>query len=232
MRTNWTTNILLKVGALGLALVVWYTYQTDQLAIRFVTVPLQFQNLPADRVLSGDVLGSITVQLEAPEAMARALSPDRIDARIDLGSVVLGGQEVRLDPEDVRIPAGTRVLSIEPTTIPLTVERKVRKTLEVEARVRGTPGEGYEVAQVRLTPPSVTVEGPESEVSLTEKAHTEWINLRGQTGTFQEGVAVVPDNTRVRIVGARSAIVTVEIQPVPGKDSGKPPATGNPDAAS
>jgi YbbR domain-containing protein len=218
MKASWKTNFLLKASALALALVVWYGYRIEQLAIRFVTVPLQFQNLPADRVLSGDVPESITVQLEAPEAMARGLSPDRIDARLDLAGVVLGPQEVRLDPEDIRIPAGVRVISIEPTAVPLTVERKARRTLPVEARVRGEAGSGFRIAEVRLLPTTVTVEGPESEVGRTEKARTDWVDVRGQTATFQEGVAVVPDNTRVRIVGARSAIVTVEIEPAAGEE--------------
>ena len=214
MRGSWTTNVALKTAALALALLFWYAYRTEQLSIRFVTVPLQFQNLPGDRVLSGDVPGTITVQLEAPEAMARGLTPDRIDAEIDLSNVELGTQEIRVDPERVRIPAGVRLLSITPTAIPLTVERRVRKTLPLEPRVRGAPGAGFVIAEVRLLPTQITVEGPESEVERTTKAITDWIEVRGQTSTFQEGVSVVPNNTHVRLVGARSAIVTVEIREV------------------
>ncbi|MGD8376899.1 MAG: hypothetical protein PVF68_12215 [Acidobacteriota bacterium] len=219
MKGSWTTNIALKIAALVLAAGVWYTYRTDQLGIRFVTVPLQFQNLPADRVLSGDVPGSITVQLEAPEAMARSLTPDRIEAEVDLASVELGLQEVRIDPEEVRIPAGVRLLSITPAIIPLKVERRVRKTLPVEARVRGEAGAGHEVTAIRLLPTEVVVEGPASEIETSTKAFTEWITIRGQVDTFQEGVAVVPDSSKVRLVGARSAIVTVEIRPIPGQEA-------------
>ena len=230
MKGSWTTNIVFKLAALALALGVWYAYRTEELGIRFVTVPLQFQNLPADRVLSGDVPGTITVQLEAPEVMARGLTPDRVDAQIDLSSVDLGAQEIRVDPELVRIPAGVRVLSITPTTIPLTVERRVRKTLFVEPRVRGSAGEGFEVAEVRLLPTEVVVEGPASEIERTEKAITEWITLRGQTVTFQKGVAVVPDNNEVRLIGVRSAIVTIEIRAISadGPDDGDAPGEEEP----
>ena len=212
MRANWITNVLLKALALLVAVLLWNFYRAEQPAIRFVVAPVQFHNLPPDRELSGDVPTSITVQVEAPEAVARGLTPEWVDASIDLSGVGLGEQQVRVDPEQVRVPVGAKVLSVTPDSIELTVESKIQKVLPVEARLRGQVASGYEVVRVTLLPRQVTVEGPESEVERTEKAVTEWIQLRGRTGTFQEGVSVVPDNPRVRLVGARSAIGTVEIR--------------------
>ena len=215
MKASWITNVILKVLALLLAIFLWNFYRAEEAAIRFVTIPVQYQNLPADRELSGDVPGSVTLQLEAPEAMARGLTPDWIDARIDLSDVGIGEQSVRVAPEQVRVPAGARVLSITPDTISLMVENKVRKTLAVDPRVRGEVAAGYEVIRVSLTPTEITVEGPLSEVNQTTTAVTDWIDLRRRSETFQEGVSVVPDNSRVRLIGARSAIATVEVAPIP-----------------
>ena len=220
MKASWTGNLLLKAFALLLALLMWYYYRADQQAIHFVTVPLQFQNLPSNRELSGDIPGSVTIQMEAPEAMVRGLTPDWIDARIDLSEVGVGQQTLAVRLEQV--PAGARVLSIIPGTITLLVESKIQKTLPVEPRVRGEPAPGYEVVSVRMLPMQVIIEGPQSQVERTEKAITDWIDIRGKSSTFQEGVSVVPDSGGVRLVGARSAIATVEIRPLPPPDGEEP----------
>ena len=222
MPGRWTTNIVLKIVALLCAVVIWKLYNTEQLAIRFVSVPLHFQNLPANRELSGEVPGVVTVQLEAPEAVARGLVPEQMDATVDLSGVGLGTQRLRVAPADVRVPTGARVLAITPDEISLVVESKTRKALPVEARTRGEVPAGFRLVEISVVPTRVSIEGPESAVRQTEKAVTDWIDLRGRTASFQQGVAVDPVNASVRLVGAGSAIATVTIEPIPVETEGEP----------
>jgi len=120
----------------------------------------------------------------------------------------------------VRVPAGARVLGITPDEITLLVESKIRKVLPVEARTRGELPAGYRLVGISLVPTRVSIEGPESQVEQTDRAVTDWIDLTGRTETFQQGVAVDPVNAKVRVVGARSAIATVMVEPIPSAEDG------------
>ena len=229
MKASWTTNLLLKGVAVLLAVFLWNYYRSEDQAIRFVTVPLQFDNLPANRELSGEIPAAVTVQLEAPEAMARSLTPDWVTAQIDLAEVGLGDQRVRLGAEQIRAPAGARVLGITPDLVSLSVERKIQKIVPIEPRTQGEPAAGFELGRISLLPAQATLEGPESEVARATRALTEWIAVGGRTQTFQEGVAVIPpEGSRARVVGPRSAIAKVEVGEVGALAAGEPAAPPGP----
>src|SRR5262245_13923725 len=106
MRGGWTTNLLLKVLALLLAVFLWNMYRSDPQSVRSLTVPLEFANLPPDCALAGDVPATITVQVEAPEPIARTLTPDWIDANVDLAGARPGEERVPIGLELLRVPAG------------------------------------------------------------------------------------------------------------------------------
>ena len=145
MRARWTTNLLLKALALLLALFLWNLYRTETLAVRSLTVPIEFENLAEGREVAGDLPGSITVEVEAPEPLARTLSPEWIDAIVDLREVGIGARELALGPDVVRLPAGARLLSVSPASIALRIEPTTTKQVPIEPRVRGTVKDGFQL---------------------------------------------------------------------------------------
>ncbi|HVF27370.1 MAG TPA: YbbR-like domain-containing protein, partial [Pyrinomonadaceae bacterium] len=79
------------------------------------------------------------------------------------------------------LPSDVQIEKIEPGTIPVRLERSIERVLPVEARLEGGLPEGYEIRDVRITPPTVKVRGPQSHVEALAKAPTESILLEGQT---------------------------------------------------
>jgi len=223
MRARWTTNLLLKALALLLALFLWNLYRTEAQAVRSLTVPLQFENLADDRELAGEVPAAIAVQVEAPEPLARTLSPEWIDAVVDLRRAELGVQEFAIGPEVVRLPAGVRLLSASPASLTLRIEPTSTKQVAIEPRVRGTVKEGFELGRVSVQPPLATIEGPESEVAAASRALSEAIPVNGREATFQVGVALLLENGRLRLISPRTAIATIEIVPAAGASPGATP---------
>jgi len=221
MRARWTTNLLLKAFALLLALFLWNLYRTEAQAVRSLTVPIQFENLAEDREVAGDVPGSITVQVEAPEPLARTLSPEWIDAIVDLRSAEIGEKEFALGPDVVRLPAGARLVSVSPPAVKLRIEARASKQVPIEARVRGSVKEGFVLGSISVQPVFATIVGAESEVAKATKALTEPVVVNGRDATFQAGVALVIENGRLRLVTPRTAIATIEVLPV-GDESPAP----------
>ena len=215
MRANWTSNLLLKALAFLVAVLIWNTYRTEEKSIQVFTVPLKFQQLPRGLELTGEIPRSLNVRVEGPQAVIRDLRPDRIDLVLDLSGLSPGEQFIRVTPDNLRVPPRVEVKDVTPDLIPMTVERLRAKRIQVEPRLDGKLAVGYEIGEVTLSPATVTVEGAASEVEATERAETAPIDISGQRDTFQRSVAVLPDNTKVRLVDVTSTIATVEIREVP-----------------
>jgi YbbR domain-containing protein len=217
MRGRWTTNLLLKALALLLALFLWNLYRTEAQAVRSLTVPIQFENLPKDREMAGDVPAAITVEVEAPEPLARTLSPEWIDAIVDLHSAEIGEREFALGPDVVRLPAGARLLSVSPASVTLRIEATATKQVPIEARVRGSVKDGFQVGHISVQPVFATLEGPSSEVAQATRALTEPVVVNGRDATFQAGVALVIESGHLRLLTPRTAIATIEVLPASGE---------------
>ena len=87
--------------------------------------------------------------------------------------------------------------------------------------MEGTPAPGYEVVRVSVTPATILIEGPQSEVASTEMATTGLIPLHGdESGTRRVSVNPVPRapaDSRVRVLNPVPAQVTIEIREKPAR---------------
>ena len=76
------------------------------------------------------------------------------------------GSALGVEPLDVRV---------EPAELRLSLEKEIVRTVRVEARLKGQPEHGYELAQYSVTPMSVEVTGPRSAVQdLQAQAPRRW----------------------------------------------------------
>ncbi len=177
----------LKLLALAITLGLWYgvTAQRAPATVRLRGVQLTFV-LPSDMEISNDPREEVEVMLRGSQRALNGLIGRNLVARADVRSYKPGERVVRLSPDRVAIelPEGVSVEKIEPGNVPLRLERRVEREVDVEPRLDGQLPEGYELRGVRVTPGKITLRGPESHVSALDKAHTETISLDGQTESF------------------------------------------------
>src|SRR6185503_8636224 len=89
-----------------------------------------------------------------------------------------GPVEVRLTPDDVMMPEGLEVVSIEPNVLQLHVDQEVRRLLPVEVPLIGEPAAGAQLAgRPRITPGEVLVTGPRKLVSALSTVRANPISL-------------------------------------------------------
>lgn len=155
----------------------------------------------------------------------RYLSRDQFRVEVDLrGRSVTGTQEVRLDPQTVKVPGGARAISIDPPEITLSLDREGDRLVKVRAEIIGNPPEGYELAEVVCTPPEVRLQGPEGRLAGVTEVKTAQIDLEGRLKSFSLtrviqppselwSAKVDPDRARidVRIVERSSALDLADI---------------------
>lgn len=178
----------LKLLALAITLGLWFavTGQRAPATVRMPRVQISFR-LPADMEISNDPRGEVEVTLTGSKRELDLLNGRDLVAYVDVSSMKPGERVVQLIPERVvkmDLPGSVRIDSIEPSTIPLRLEPRVEREVEVEARLEGKVAEGYELRSINITPNRVRVRGPASRVNQLSKALTETIPLEGRNESF------------------------------------------------
>ena len=212
MRKIFVEDWSLKLLALAITLVLWFavTGQNKPVTIR-TGVQLNFIR-PGDLDISNDPPRTVDVLLTGSRPNLRSISSLDLVATVDLSDHRAGERVVRLsfDRVDMQLPAGVKIESFQPSTIPIRLEPRQERQLEVEVKTEGKPADGYEVYGIHPAQPTVRVRGPESRVEALQKAPTESISLTGKNESFSAArVAIdIPDQK----VDVLDALVDVSIE--------------------
>lgn len=197
MGRRWLHDLLfadwgLKLLAFAITLSLWFavTGQRVPTTARLRKVPLFFV-LPTDMEISNEPRDEVDLTLRGSKRVLDAIKANDVSLSYDASSYKPGERVVRLSPDDITLqlpdgvtPEGVTVERIEPGSVPLRLERRVERTLEVEPRLEGKLPEGYEMFGAQSLPAQVRVRGPESHVNALNKAPTETIWLEGRKESF------------------------------------------------
>ncbi|HEX5705961.1 MAG TPA: CdaR family protein [Pyrinomonadaceae bacterium] len=239
---DWTLKVLALAITLGLWMVV--TGQRAPATMRLRGVQLEFI-LPAGTEITDEPREGfkVDVTLEGSRGDLDELNARSLVAKADISQLRPGDRVARLTDRNVQmeVPAGVRIVRIEPPNLPLHIEQSIERELEVEARLEGNPPEGFVVAGVQVVPPRIRVRGPESHVNAMERAHTEQITLEGQRETLtlpqvaidvhDREVSPVEQVVGVRVeiteASARRTITGVSVRPAAGTGAQARPASAS-----
>lgn len=185
----FTKNLLYKLVALLLAVLVWLTVQSlTGKPSRIDGVQLRVY-APENYMLLNDKFQDITLELRgSDEALAQArphdfkveyaISPQELQASTDAVHIMLRPQHV------VQVPRGITVSDIEPKTVRVSIDHRVTREKEVRVVFTGDLPDGYS-ATASVIPPMVSVSGPERLLRMTSTIATIPVMLdRSITETF------------------------------------------------
>ncbi len=203
----------LRLLALGIALGLWFNSSFEDREVlneRVVEASVSYTWPKGYMVLDRE--RNVNVRVRGSSKRVRGLDPDQVDVQVEL-SRRPGLLTINLGPENVLMPEGLEVVSIEPNVITVEVEREASGSIRVEPDLEGEATAGAKVGEPEVFPSQVLVTGPESLVNRTEVLHTRPVNLAGRSATFEERVAVVQPDALLQIMQPPRVSVRVPIQP-------------------
>ncbi|HSF41581.1 MAG TPA: CdaR family protein [Thermoanaerobaculia bacterium] len=214
---DWGIRLL----ALGIAIGVWFNASVEDRLVsseKLVEANVSY-NRPRGFVVL-DPVGNVNVRLIGSKKAIRQVNSYMVDVQVDLSQRQDGPVTISLGPENVLAPEGLAVLSIEPNTIQVEIERELSQRLPVVPDIIGKPPAGVVFDEPEVFPNQVLVTGPESQFSKIQSLSTAPIDVTGHLSTFEETVAVVPPNPLIQIVQPSKVSVRIPVQPRPaaGKD--------------
>lgn len=179
MLKRLTHNLRLKLLALAIALVMWVFVVGQDKAEMTVEVPVEITGIPADMVVADDVVNKVYARISGPGTLVRRAAAQRMVQRVNLAGMGLGEHVFQIMPEDLRLPAGVSVIRVSPARFIISLAAKVSRQVQVRPALKGDLAEGYEVAEISLSPLKVTVSGTQKDVDNVDWIWTMRMDVTG-----------------------------------------------------
>lgn len=201
----------LRLLALLLAIALWFwaaVESRERQLERVVDVAVTY-DAPRGLIVLNPVQ-SVKVRLRGSESRLRTLNVGSLDVVARPPGGELGLVEFHLGPEDVARPADLEVVSIEPNSLRLQIDREASRLVPVRVRLTGEPAAGSVPESAQPVPEAVLVTGPESRLRGLTVLSTGPVSLDGHALDFEEATIVVSPDPLVRVVDP--SVVTVRVQ--------------------
>ncbi len=204
-----------KVLSLAAAAVLFFFYRASTLEERDFSVPLRLE-VPTGLAVSKPYPRSVRVTLRGRGQGVFAILEEDIIVSADLDRfsaegdfrvplrVRRTGTAAEVEPLDVRV---------EPAELRLALEKEIVRTVRVEARLKGQPEHGYELAQYSVAPMSVEITGPRGAVQSLQSVGTEEVDITGVREDFSLNVPLQRDNSLVHYPREASVLFRGTVRP-------------------
>ena len=213
MKAIWPFRHLgLKALSLAIAVLLWMVIAGDQTVERGLRVPLELTQFPDGLELQAEPPALVDVRVRGSSDTLSRVGTGDIVAVLDLRAARPGRRLFQLTPEQVRTPFGVEVVQIAPSTLVFVFEPTAVKRLPIVPAVEGDPAPGYVVGTTTADPPTVEITGPESAVKQATEAVTESVSIAGAAADITENVTVGLLDPALRVKGARTAMVKVQVR--------------------
>ena len=210
----------LRALELGIAIALWFSISLEDrhaLSERLVEAGVSYDRPRGFIIL--DQEPSVRVRVRGGSKQVRELNPYQVNVQVELTRPAPGTFRINLGPENVLLPEGLEVVSIEPNLIKVDLEAEVTKRLPVVPKLTGEPAAGSVVEEPLVFPNLVLISGPDSLVRQTESLETVPISLDGHALPFDVEVPVIAPDPLVRIVQPTRVTVRIPMRQ-PGQDNG------------
>jgi YbbR domain-containing protein len=213
LRRIFVEDLNLKLLSLAITFVLWFavTGQKKPTTKRFAGVRLSFV-LADGMQISNDPPAQVDVTLTGSSDKLAQINQVDLAATVLVSDYKTGDRVVRLSGDRVKmdLPEGVRIEGFQPATVSVRLEPRVERQVDVDVKLEGNVGEGYEVYAVSSNPAKVRLRGPGSHVNTIGKAPTESISLDGRKGSFE--LAEVAIDIADQKVDVMDAVVGVHVE--------------------
>lgn len=208
-----TSNLGTKLISVAIAVVLWMIVLGSRNVEATKDVPLEIIT-PADVIPSNEIPDRISFRLSGPKAFLRTVLDRKEDPiRVNLTGAKPGLITYRFFSDNIRVPIGIKVLSINPTAVLVKLEALKRRDVPVKVEIRGVVPEGYRIVRTEVRPPTVRLKGAETRIDGINEITTVPVDVSGLHQTLERDVALDLSRQGVQLDGPAPKVV-VEIEPI------------------
>jgi YbbR domain-containing protein len=193
----FTTNIWLKLASLVLATTLWFFVILSGRSEITIDIPVTFTNIPEDIEIV-DYPKTVNVTIEGQETLLKDLKRAKTSAVVDLRNARVGKSFYTLSKDNIKIPKTLVITSIDPETISVKMEKRLRKSVRVKPYIVGMPEKGFAITDIQVHPDTVIIEGPRSAIRKILNVKTEPIDINGINNDLTYKASLNLDNDYIK----------------------------------
>ena len=148
------------VVSMALAFFLWLSLAGQDTSLVDLTVGLNFHSLPDNLYIRGETPKEVSLKLMANAAQGRFLADRKLSLPLDLSKAQEGHNAFPVLLEPLQLPRGVEVSEFQPETVEFEAISLSQKELPVTPQVVGQLAPGFQLNDLVLDPPAVTVQGP------------------------------------------------------------------------
>ncbi len=197
---NWMAKIVSILAAVLLSVM----YQINTLQERVLSVPLTIIT-DENFAVTGDYPKNVRVSLRGSEEQIFSVLDNDIRAVADFSSSTSEGSyrapvQIRFNKQ-FPLSEETLEILVEPGDITIYQEENIIRSLEIVPVLVGFPPNGYELVQYFLSPSSVMVQGPRSQMESINSISTEEVDLSNRYDDFSLSTRLISPGENVYFPG-------------------------------
>jgi len=162
-------------------------------------IPLEIIT-PADIVPANEIPEKIAFRLSGPKAFLRSILDRKEEPiRVNLSGAKPALVTYRFFSDNIRVPIGVKVLSINPTAILIKLEYLKRKDVPVHLDLKGAPPEGFHLVKAEIKPEVIRIKGAESRVDSITEVSTQPLDISHLEKNLEREVPIDLNRYNVQI---------------------------------
>jgi len=172
-------NLHIKILSLLFAVALWVGLVTGEskevnryVQVKLTGIPERYTAVAKDKLIS--------VNLKGPMPVVNSMDNNDVVLEVNVKKLKAGENPYQFRHEDVKVPAGITVASIEPAATTITIDKFIKKSVKVTPSFIGDPLKGFKVEGVAIYPDSIEIDGAMTKLRDLNTVETLPVNLTGR----------------------------------------------------
>ena len=192
-----------------------YFYSADNSVTTNIPAMVEVRGLAAEKIIVEPPKGEkgipVRIEVRGPRPLVEGVRSSMNKFIVTMPPTDPSEFTAFLDPQQLKLPAGVEVLSINPASVTIKTELISQKELPVIAERVGKPADGHQISAMEVIPGTVSIRGPQSKVDHLRTLLTYPIDVGHLKNSEQiETSLQVPDPLVTLSVSAVKVDVQVE----------------------
>ena len=198
MKHPISKNLGLKITAVLLSILLWVFATSRGLSEIVLDMPLEFRNIPTGLELMYYDVKAVSLNIKGQERLIRTIRPTDIHVWIELTKAKKGEGIYAINKNNIRLPLTVTVKNITPSSVKVSLEESVSRTVKVRPIVVGIPEKGYYIKSISVVPQTVDLEGASSKIKKVDKVKTEPLDVTGRSETLTKDLKLDVSGMNIR----------------------------------
>jgi uncharacterized protein (TIGR00159 family) len=177
----------------------WFSFSRGLETLTTLEVPIEYMNRDPNMELIASSLNSVNLDLSGGGTLIKSIRSEQVKVRIDLSKAVIGLNSYTITAENITLPPGIVLRTVDPPVVDVTLDIPIVKDLPLQVDWTGKLAENLILESVDLEPDRITVVGGSKILEAISTMYTEKVALDSlkTSGSMTVKVALTPASLKV-----------------------------------